>query len=221
MGLFIHSNLEAILFHKRLTELERTAEISTGLLVLKQMLDQGQKPADRFETLATLERLLPFIPEHQRDYVLDQIVRPLLTREDMEGNLPFGHQEGDHEILHALESVGASSDFEMEYQITLSRSDSNVIGSGTLFQYEQKKMEEADLREEKIKQRRENQQSQAQIQQTAKLERHWGKLKVESASARDQTRLLRKFLIFHRSPLVQDHPLIKKAKERLSQLESN
>ena len=221
MGLFIHSNLESILLHKRLTELERTSEISTGLLVLKQMLDQGQKPANRFDTLATLERLLPFIPDHQREYVLDQIVRPLLTSESDEGTLS---SELPSQIIEAVNNAaieGTPSDFEVEYQMMISNRDTNLINESTLLQYKQRKQQESQAREEKIEQKREMQREQAREKLVDRLEKHWAKAKIETAPVNRQANLLRQFLLFHRSNIVQEHPLIQKAKERLKQLESN
>jgi hypothetical protein len=220
MGLFIHSNLESILFHKRLTELERTSEIATGLLVLKQMLDQGQRPANRFDTLATLERLLPFIPEHQRDYVLDQIVRPLLVEGSDEASAPVEQMQEHLNTLESQQVEGGSSDFEVEYQIMIAKGDHSSVHESSLLHYKYKKQKEADARQEKVEQRRVEQQNKTRENLTHKLEKHWNTLNVEKAPTERKPMLLKQFLIVHRSQLIQDHPLIQNARAQLNQLES-
>ena len=63
-------------------------------------------------------------------------------------------------------------------------------------------------------------QDKAQKHLEEKLEKHWERLKIESAPIQRQPSLLRQFLIFNRYKLLEEHPLIQKAKSRLNQLES-
>ena len=61
MGLFINSKLQSLNIHKRLTELEKLSEISTGILALKSMVEGGDKLENRQAALENLSRSHTYI----------------------------------------------------------------------------------------------------------------------------------------------------------------
>ena len=120
MGLFINSNLHTLSMHKRLTELEKLSEISTGILALKAMVEGGEDLSGRQMALDNLARMLPMLTPTQQKFVLDEIFAPLLaadsTTDDLEMALDPTSDDGELD-----EQSGAVSDYEMEFQLTLTR----------------------------------------------------------------------------------------------------
>ena len=218
MGLFIHSNLETILLQKRLTEMERTSEISTGLLILKKMLDQGQKPKNSIDTLDKLERLLPFLPEHQREHVLDQIVRPLLETASVES---LTHKQGEESFLEvSIDLAGAPSDFEVEYQMMINRGDATPMSDTMILKYQQKKAQEAQARMEQLAEQQEKEKKEAQQHMIKKVEKQWNNLKLDTVPPKRQIALISYFLRINRFKSSQDYPILQKAKDMLKHLQS-
>jgi hypothetical protein len=139
MALFIHSKLHSLNVHKRLTELERLSEITTGLFALKGLINQGGKPRDLNLTLDTLERLSAILPEAQREYIIQELISPMLQGQEIH---PDALQDVSNAQTTMEEEHLASSDYEMEYQLTLSRGQKTSILKDPLkIQYQARKDE--------------------------------------------------------------------------------
>ena len=157
MALFIHSKLRSLNVHKRLTELERLSEITTGLFALKGLINQGGKPRDLNLTLDTLERLSAILPDAQREYIIQELISPMLQGQEVHPDQLFQDMSDSQPIE---EDQLASSDYEMEYQLTLSRGQKTSILKDPLkIQYQARKDEflaqNKENKAEMLKQRKE------------------------------------------------------------------
>ncbi len=122
MGLFIHTPIQTINQHRKLLELEKQSEIASGLMYLQKMIedDPNFKPSD--DSLKAFERLLKFLPEHQRNNGIDQLFVKLFqnSRSDEPDEIVESQVE-DQEPQSIEEMISQISDFELDYQITLKR----------------------------------------------------------------------------------------------------
>ena len=124
MGLFINSQLQSLNVHKRLTELEKLSEISTGILALKSMVESGDKLSNRQAALENLSRILPMLSATQQKYVMEEIFAPLLDESTNSSESQF--ESGAYSQDAELELEGASSDYEMEFQLKLNKAKFDV-----------------------------------------------------------------------------------------------
>ena len=217
MGLFINSQLQSLNLHKRLTELEKLSEISTGILALKSMVEKGDKLHDRKQALDNLSRILPLLNVTQQQYVLDEIFTPLM-REDEEFAEQFGQVPRDGDETLELVEDGALSDYEMEFQLTLNRQahyldlkqfNREQVGYRKKEHKTQAKEEQKRLREERIQSKKEL------IYQ--RIDKHWHKIDLTN-EPRNIAIHLKKFLFRYSSTIGNDHPYLSEARKILSEI---
>ena len=85
VGLFINSHLQSLSTHKRLTELEKLSEISTGILALKAMVEGGGNLDNHQLALENLMRMLPMLSATQQKFVMEEIFTPLMAQQEPSG----------------------------------------------------------------------------------------------------------------------------------------
>lgn len=217
MGLFINSHLQAINMHKRLTELEKLSEISTGILALKNMVESGDDLQDRSHALENLSRILPMLSGTQQQYVLDEIFSPLAAELGVDHH--FLNPSLEPDISEGVEhDMGASSDYEMEFQLTLKR-------QAHFLDLKQLNREQRDFRHDQELERQRavrEQVSQEQIEKARvkihlQIDEHWNKLNLSDQPKR-RILQLRQFLFRFSNGLGRDHPKIIEAVEAIRQL---
>ena len=209
MGLFINSSLHSIAMHKRLTELEKLSEISTGILALKSMVEGGSDLSDRQLALENLARLMPMLSAVQQQFVIDEIMTPILGGiSPSEAELADAQSDGD--AASDIEDRVASSDYEMEFQLTLKRQAQLDVKSITREQLAKYK-----------KQFKKDQQAQELERATGllneRIEESWGQLNLSEHPKAQRSQIMR-FLMRHKSQLTENHPRIVEAKARLTEL---
>ena len=213
MGLFINSQLQSISIHKRLTELEKLSEISTGILALKAMVEGGSDLSGRKIALDNLARMLPMLSETQQNFVLNEIFAPLLA-DDETGNLSDVTNEftgGDDESHD--QTKRASSDYEMEFQLKLNR-------QGKL-DLKQLNREQRDYRHAQEQERqKEDRINEARDRVFTRLEESWDTIDLAGPPKRLKLELM-KFIYSFNSSLGREHPSLVKAREQLQIVNEN
>ena len=217
MGLFINSHLQALNMHKRLTELEKLSEISTGIIALKNMVEQGESLQDRRQAIDNLSRILPMLSTTQQQYVLDEIFTPLMQEMGSEGDAIFTQHE-DGILSDGDTGEGTSSDYEMEFQLTLKR-------QAHYLDLKQLNREQRDYRHqqelEKLREERENRRNEAikmaREEQHIKVEDFWQKMKLSDAPKRRKLQL-KQFIFRFASGLGKTHPRLAEARDMLREL---
>ena len=210
MGLFINSHLHSLSMHKRLTELEKLSEISTGILALKAMVEDGGDLSGRQMALDNLARMMPMLTKTQQDFVLNEIFVPLLAS-DEQGDLLNQAVDPDGEVDPLLENTqGAASDYEMEFQLKLNRQSTLDIKQLNREQRNYRHAKEQErLKEERVNQARE--------QLYERIEAAWAQINHEEPPHRLNITLY-KFLYMFGSGLGHEHPLIHEARGRIKQI---
>jgi hypothetical protein len=217
MGLFINSNLASLNMHKRLTELERNSEISTGLYALRDFIERGGEPNNPQNTIDTLTRLLPMLPSMQREYVIQELLTPLINQELTDNNEVLEQIEDFKEVL---ELKTAKSDYETEFRIKLRSAEDHSLKNPALLQYEHRKKEFKTKREEKSKELNAKRDKEFKKVRQEKLEASWNKLNLEGKSDHRKKILLKILMVSHQSYGIDDNPVLEKAKAMLEQLEN-
>lgn len=216
MGLFINSQLQSLNVHKRLTELEKLSEISTGILALKSMVESGDKLSNRQAALENLSRILPMLSATQQKYVMEEIFAPLLDESTNSSESQF--ESGAYSQDAELELEGASSDYEMEFQLKLNKAK---------FDVKELNREQLDFRREQERERIKEERAQLYAEQRAKayekislkIEKSWTTLNQVSADSPQRLKVeLRRFIYCFTSGAGKDHPLLQEAKQRLQNL---
>jgi hypothetical protein len=137
MGLFIHTPIQAINKQRKLLELERQAEIASGLMYLQQMVESDPNYQPTEENLKAFARLLKFVPEHQRANGIEALFMNLLDKHDsIEQQQQFeqGFQKLTEDSNQLTDDQGASeaegnlsSDYELDYRIRIHRSQKQDV----------------------------------------------------------------------------------------------
>jgi hypothetical protein len=207
MGLFINSQLQSISIHKRLTELEKLSEISTGILALKAMVEGGSDLSGRKIALDNLARMLPMLSETQQNFVLNEIFAPLLA-DDETTTLSGGTNEfteGDDESYD--ETKRASSDYEMEFQLKLNR-------QGKL-DLKQLNREQRDYRNAQEQEKQKvDRISEARERVFTRLEKSWDTIDLAGPPKKLKLELM-KFIYSFNNSLGREHPILVEAREHL------
>ena len=216
MGLFINSQLQSLNIHKRLTELEKLSEISTGILALKSMVEGGDKLSNRQAALENLSRILPMLSATQQKYVVDEIFTPLLNDASDPSLGEFSTKEFDPEYEQELE--GASSDYEMEFQLKLNKAK---------FDVKELNREQLEFRREQEKERIKEEQAKLSAERKAKalekvglkIEKSWTELQQSSKdNPLHLKRQLTSFIFRYSSGIGRNHQRILEAKRQLEVL---
>ncbi len=216
MGLFINSQLQSLNIHKRLTELEKLSEISTGILALKSMVESGDKLSNRQAALENLSRILPMLSATQQKYVMEEIFAPLLDESTNSSESQF--ESGAYSQDAELELEGASSDYEMEFQLKLNKAK---------FDVKELNREQLDFRREQERERIKEERQQLYAEQRAKafntvsvkIEKAWNRLNQISQITDSRLKLeLRRFIASFNAGSGRDHPLLQEAKQKLKNL---
>jgi uncharacterized protein (DUF1800 family) len=215
MGLFINSHLQALNVHKRLTELEKLSEISTGILALKNMVDAGDNLQDRQGALENLSRILPLLSATQRQYVIDEIFTPLLNNSDTLNDLNIESHEVD-DIESEQLADGALSDYEMEFQLKLSKAHFLDVKELNRQQRNvRQKQEKKRVAEEQEKASQEILEANRQ-EMTKSLEARWADFQSRTdVNIHKSKSELKSILFQYGMGLVKDHPIIKEAQREL------
>lgn len=217
MGLFINSHLHSLNMHKRLTELEKLSEISTGIIALKNMVERGDKLDDRRQALDNLTRILPMLSMTQQQYVLDEIFTPLMSETNENGE-SFLSVNDFAESSAFDESEGAGSDYEMEFQLTLKR-QAHYLDLKKLNRDQRDFRHEQEL--EKLRKERDRKRDEllnlGRDQAYKRVEEEWSKLQLSDSPIRKK-RLLQQFLFRFGTGLGKTHPKIREAHEMLKGL---
>ena len=137
MGLYIHTPLESINVHRKLLQLERGAEIATGIMRLQQLLEEKQEKPLRLtpQLFRALQGILQSMPESAVSDEIESIGEELVTyvqksrgpAELDEGELlePFYDQSegeiGQPPVEEPTEGVDLSPDHALQYLLTLRR----------------------------------------------------------------------------------------------------
>ena len=216
MGLFINSQLQSLNIHKRLTELEKLSEISTGILALKSMIEDGDNLNNRQVALENLTRILPMLSATQQKYVMDEIFTPLLNDPENTFQSNYIATDENQSVDHELE--GTSSDYEMEFQLKLNKAKFDVKElnrSQLKFRREQEKERLRDEQEKRIEERR----LLAIKKVNSQIENFWTKInKTNESKSWYLKRDLKSFIYLFDSSVSRDHPLLTEAKQRLKTL---
>ena len=218
MGLFINSHLQALNMHKRLTELEKLSEISTGILALKNMIDAGDNLQDRQGALESLSRILPLLSGTQRQYVIDEIFTPLLNNTDTLNDLHIEGPSTENEVSEQL-ADGASSDYEMEFQLKLSKAHFLDVKE---LNREQRKLRQ-QLEKKRIAEEQEKAFQEAleanRAEMAKSLEARWAEFQSSGdLSVKKSKSLLKSILFQYGMGLVKDHPIIEETRKKLRAL---
>ena len=215
MGLFINSHLQALNVHKRLTELEKLSEISTGILALKRMVDAGDNLEDRQGALENLSRILPLLSATQRQYVIDEIFTPLLNNSDTLNDLNPEPQDSD-DIASEQLADGTLSDYEMEFQLKLSKAH--------FLDVKELNRQQRNVRQQQEKKRVAEEQEKAsqelleanRQEMTKSLEVRWADFQSRTdVNIHKSKSELKSILFQYGMGLVKDHPIIKEAQREL------
>ena len=216
MGLFINSKLQSLNIHKRLTELEKLSEISTGILALKSMVEGGDKLENRQAALENLSRMLPMLSATQQKYVMEEIFTPILSNSDYSDQNNLNPNDLDHDVQQELE--GASSDYEMEFQLKLNKAKFDVKKLNREHLDFRKEQERERLREERDKMFAERKEK-ALAKVSIKIEKSWATLHQEPDESPSRLkRSIRSFIYRYSSGIGRNHPLLIEAKQRLQNL---
>lgn len=215
MGLFINSHLQTLNVHKRLTELEKLSEISTGILALKSMVETGDKLQDRQSALENLSRIMPMLSSTQQKFVMDEIFTPLWSDSDLFSNTE-DPLDSELNVSDSIEGDGAVSDYEMEFQLKLNKANFLDIKALNREQLEfRRKNEVQRLKEEKAT-IYEQERTEGFHKINTLIESDWQKLNDESKSSPKRIkRDLKRFLFRFGSSLGKDHDLVTEARRRL------
>lgn len=215
MGLFINSHLQSLSLHKKLTELEKLSEISTGILALKAMVEGGSDLSKHQLALDNLARMLPMLSPHQQQYVIDEIMTPLIRQQDHEHPGELGATMDTHEVHGDDFARGAMSDYEMEFQIKLNRQTQLDIKELNRTQRDRRHEQELERYGREAQERRREKLSKVHEKLAPKIEEMWSK--IEESSGATRARHLRSF-IYALSSLGEDHPKIIEAQELLAKM---
>ena len=196
--------------HKRLTELEKLSEISTGILALKAMVEGGGDLSGRQMALDNLARMMPMLTKTQQDFVLNEIFLPLVASDDQGESLNLS-ADADDELDPLLEDAqGATSDYEMEFQLKLNRQSTLDIKELNREQRNYRHAKEQERhKEERINQARE--------QLFERIETAWAKINLEQPPNQLNVTLYR-FIYMFGSGLGHEHPHIKEARGLISKM---
>ena len=137
MGLYIHTPLESINVHRKLLQLERGAEIATGIMRLQQLLEEKQEKPLRItpQLFRALQGILQSMPESAVSDEIEAIGEELVTYvqqargpaelDEAELLEPFLDQDELEAVRPPLEDevegVGLSPDHALQYLLTLRR----------------------------------------------------------------------------------------------------
>lgn len=216
MGLFINSQLQSLNVHKRLTELEKLSEISTGILALKSMIESGDKLSNRQAALENLSRILPMLSSTQQKYIIEEIFTPLLNEEGYDNHDEYSVSEHDQNLKEELE--GASSDYEMEFQLKLNKAQFDVKQLNRDHLDFRKEQERERIREEREKLNAERR-AKAFDKVSVQIENSWTALHEKAQDSPKRLKLeLKRFIYIFASGVGKDHPRLAEAKQRLSSL---
>ena len=216
MGLFINSHLQSLSTHKRLTELEKLSEISTGILALKAMVEGGGNLDNHQLALENLMRMLPMLSATQQKFVMEEIFAPLMAQQEP-GELSEHIVEDDAAVEASHVERGASSDYEMEFQLKLNRQGYLDIKE---LNREQRNARHQKELERTSKEREEEQRERVEVMKTKvyqKLEASWAKINHDLPPKKLKNELTR-FIYSFAGNLGRDHPLLSQAREQLKSL---
>lgn len=212
MGLFINSHLQSLNLHKRLTELEKLSEITTGIMALKAMVEAGSDLSDRRMALDNLVRLMPMLTSTQQKFVIEEILNPLNADKPIDSDHSAMQQE-DIDVDDFGEPL-ASSDYEMEFQLTLNRQAQMDIKELHRSQVQARKERNKEELEESRNRLRQQRREAAYNQLSQKLEKDWKQIQF-NVPKRAIKQSLQRFLFLHRNELLREHPIILEARQRL------
>ncbi len=152
MGLFIHTPIQAINKQRKLLELERQAEIASGLMYLQQMVESDPNYRPTEDNLQAFARLLKFVPEHQRANGIEALFMNLIEKHELSEQNQFekSFEKLTSESTNQLDQEGEegdeqnqiSSDYELDFRIKINRSqkqDSEIAKSRAIGQTPPKK----------------------------------------------------------------------------------
>ena len=217
MGLYIHTPLESINVHRKLLQLERGAEIATGLMRLQQLLEEDNAPPPPPHVLRALQSVLAALPQGQLSEAVEDLGERLLydiqqgekplSGEGLAVSLPDGEEfEGIKEALNDADPQGVDliPEHALQYLLTLRRSQRVQIE-------EQQRLPRKNLPE----QLSENEQREAYEQ---KLGKAWTQIRESSESARRRMLQIRSFLRSFPSDHRFGNPYAREAAQQLEQL---
>lgn len=215
MGLFINSHLQSLSVHKRLTELEKLSEVSTGILALKAMVEGGGTLDNHQLALENLMRMMPMLSATQQQFVMDEILTPLMGSGELDPTIDEDLDES--QTPSGDISRRASSDYEMEFQLKLNRQGHLDIKEINREQHTFRHQQELErVRQERAHERVERlEKMRAKVYQ--RLETNWAKIDQEAPRARLKKELTG-FIYSFASNLGRDHPLLSEARAMLKTL---
>jgi len=203
--------------HKRLTELEKLSEISTGILALKAMVEGGEALSGRQMALDNLARMLPMLTPTQQQFVLEEIFTPLLAADSSTEDLDVVRDTVLEDGETGEQAEGTASDYEMEFQLTLNRQghlDIKELNREQRDRRHSQHLERVNQEQEKLKDDRINQ---AREKMFKRVEKSWKRIDQSLPPKRLKVEL-KKFIFSFNSSLGRDHPLFIEAKTQLSSL---
>ena len=179
------------------------------------MVEAGDNLQDRQGALESLSRILPLLSNTQRQYVIDEIFTPLFNNSEAMMDSSLETHNVDDEAGDELKG-GASSDYEMEFQLKLSKAH--------ILDVKELNREQRKFRQEQEKKRVAEEQEQAYFESLAinrqelssALEARWADYQSQTGLSIHQSKSLLKSILFqYGTGLVKDHPIIEEARKKL------